>query len=237
MRHSKSESINWRVVSYRDITEWFDDGSYLLTMIEVCSLTRRFELIIDRYSAEVMRIALGHMQTSQPMIHELTCSMIKEIGSRLVRVYIYKSEDENTDCRQASLILSAANPESVEVSEIELGCRPADAIILAFWNSADVYVDNRLFDINNVDFAFESAQNPKKDSVPIIEPELKFNIRDQIGFIKTSMRQAAKDEDFELATLCRNCLTSLDNQDEVGALYIYKLIIDRISKSRSESQR
>lgn len=98
---------------------------------------RTFPIVIGVFEASAIDRRVRGVDTPRPMTHDLLCNAIEALGGRIVKVVVSKLF-ENTFYAWLHL--------RRDETEIELDCRPSDAIALAVQNDADIYVADEVID-------------------------------------------------------------------------------------------
>jgi len=92
---------------------------------------RVFPIVIGYFEASAIDRHVRGVKTPRPMTHEILGNAIEALGGRLLRVVVNRLH-ENTFYAKLSLQQAEA--------EIELDCRPSDAIALAVQTEVPIYV-------------------------------------------------------------------------------------------------
>ncbi len=105
---------------------------YLLMMEEVGGI-RKLPILISELEAQSILIALKKHVTERPLTHELMVKMMRDLGARMVEVYINKIEDE---VFYSNIVL-----EDLAGVRLDIDSRTSDAIALALREDVPIYVD------------------------------------------------------------------------------------------------
>ncbi len=92
--------------------------------------------------AKVLTMALGNEDFPRPLTHNLMNNLIQECGYNLNRVVI---DDYSNGIYFSRLVLVNENEPA-----IYLDCRPSDAIILASLHDAPIFVEESMFDNDEI---------------------------------------------------------------------------------------
>ena len=112
--------------------------NYRRTLILKEKETERYLPIwIGPAEADAIAIKLQGVQSPRPLTHDFACTLIDALGASLKCVVINKLED---DMFYAKVILVTGK------GEIELDCRPSDAVALAVRLNAPILADKQVLD-------------------------------------------------------------------------------------------
>lgn len=111
--------------------------------------TRMFSIVIGFNEVEEINRKLCGVETQRPLTHDLVARCIGALGHRLTRVVINDLRDGTFYAFLGLLPKSGAPDDSG--GEIEVDCRPSDAIALAVQTQARLFVARRVFDEVSVD--------------------------------------------------------------------------------------
>lgn len=95
-------------------------------------------IVVGIFEATSIAFALEGHELPRPIAHDLIKSIIVNLDADLLRVEIYSLENDTYYC---NLII-----KNKEGEEIEIDCRPSDAIALALRMHVDIYIAEELLD-------------------------------------------------------------------------------------------
>ena len=95
-------------------------------------------IVVGIFEATSIAFALEGHELPRPIAHDLIKSIIVNLDADLLRVEIYSLENDTYYC---NLII-----RNKEGEEIEIDCRPSDAIALALRMHVDIYMAEELLD-------------------------------------------------------------------------------------------
>jgi bifunctional DNase/RNase len=98
---------------------------------------RVFPIVIGFFEASAIDRHVRSVGTPRPMTHDLLHHVIEALGARLLRIVVNRLH-ENTF--YARLYLQQSE------SEVDLDCRPSDAIALAVQTETPIYVAEEVID-------------------------------------------------------------------------------------------
>lgn len=110
----------------------------VVTLREVESPRRQFEIFIGAPEAAAIKSALDGETTPRPMTHDLFVMALERIGVEVARVVLTRVTEGTY---HADLVLSQAEGEETTIS-----CRPSDGIALALRAHCPVYALDELLD-------------------------------------------------------------------------------------------
>lgn len=117
--------------------------NYQRTLILKAKETERYLPIwIGPAEADAISIILQGVQLQRPLTHDFLCTVIEKLGARVKSVIIDKLEDSTF---HAKVILVTGN------SEIDIDCRPSDAVAVAVRAKAPIFVDDEVLDRVGID--------------------------------------------------------------------------------------
>jgi len=118
-------------------------ANYQRTLILKAKETERYLPIwIGPAEADAISIILQGVQLQRPLTHDFLCTVIEKLGARVKSVIIDKLEDSTF---HAKVILVTGN------SEIDIDCRPSDAVAVAVRAKAPIFVDDEVLDRVGID--------------------------------------------------------------------------------------
>ncbi|MFC2175490.1 bifunctional nuclease domain-containing protein [Bacteroidota bacterium] len=170
-------------------------GAYALILEETMG-TRRLPIVIGSGEAQAIAIELESMSPTRPLTHDLFRTFAQEFNIDIQEVIIYNFVD---GVFYGKLLCSDGK------NEIEIDCRPSDAIALAVRFNCPIYTHE--FILNAA--AFE--RNESEDGVEQIKPADKEEPSGSSSFnqltldeLEASLNEALSKEDYEQASLIRD---------------------------------
>jgi len=125
------DSVRVALVNYQRtlILKAKETGKYLPVWIGACE-------------ADAIANILQDVHFSRPLTHDFLCAVIKTLGATVKSVVIDRLED---NAFHAKVILVTDN------GEIDMDCRPSDAVAVAVRTKAPIFVDNEVLDRAGID--------------------------------------------------------------------------------------
>jgi bifunctional DNase/RNase len=131
---------------------------------------RMLPIWIGPGEASAIAMELAGIKFSRPLTHDLLNTVVRSMGSELLRVLITKVVDNTY---YASLVFRR-NGEMITIDS-----RPSDSVALALRASAPIYADGELLDRTsieidgeNLEAGFEaSSESPEQEGDPAEKPE------------------------------------------------------------------
>ncbi len=170
-------------------------GAYALVLEEEKG-SRRLPIIIGSSEAQAIAIELENMSPSRPLTHDLFRTFAQSFNIDIQEVIIYNFVD---GVFFGKIVCSDGK------EEIDIDCRPSDAIALAVRFKCPIYTH---------EFILNAAAFEKDDSGNGIKPMFATNediSRPDNGFsdltveeLEGSLNEALENEDYEQATLIRD---------------------------------
>ena len=170
-------------------------GAYALVLEEEKG-SRRLPIIIGSSEAQAIAIELENMSPSRPLTHDLFRTFAQSFNIDIQEVIIYNFVD---GVFFGKIVCSDGK------EEIDIDCRPSDAIALAVRFKCPIYTH---------EFILNAAAFEKDDSGNGIKPKFATNediSRPDNGFsdltveeLEESLNEALENEDYEQATLIRD---------------------------------
>jgi hypothetical protein len=103
---------------------------------------------IGASEADAIAATLHDVHFPRPITHDFLCAVIKTLGATVKSVIIDKVQD---DTFHAKVILVT------DKGEIDMDCRPSDAVAVAVRIQAPIFVDNEVLDRAGIDMETEEA--------------------------------------------------------------------------------
>ncbi|NIA22021.1 MAG: bifunctional nuclease family protein [Anaerolineaceae bacterium] len=114
-----------------------EGGQAQVIVVKECEGERLFPISIGFFEAAAIDRRLKEMPIPRPMTHELVENVISGLGGRLVRVVI---SDLVGHTFIGKLVVEHQG------RELEIDCRPSDAIALAVGDSVPIFCEERVLD-------------------------------------------------------------------------------------------
>ena len=149
-----------------------------------------FPLTIGSSEAQSIALALESIEPTRPMTHDLICKLLSEIDLSLKRVRI-------TDIRDG-VFYSYIDIESKIFGKKEIDARPSDAIAIALRENAPILVSKKLINYSGIDHKMFVDDNDKEKLGKLLRK------------LKSELRDAIKDEDYEIAAELRDKIRKID---------------------------
>ena len=99
-------------------------------------------LFIGQFEAESIVIALQEIEISRPQPHDLLRSAIKALGGQIISAEITEMK--------ASTFYAVITLRNSSMGEIQLDCRPSDALAVALRAHVPIYVNRDVMDIYGI---------------------------------------------------------------------------------------
>jgi len=155
-------------------------------------------IFIGQLEAQSILIGMAHVPMPRPNTHELMISLLKTLACQLTRIEI-------TEIREgvfyASLHIQSPEGEVIQDS------RPSDALALAVRAGCPIYLS---------DMVVDEAGIPLETIIEESSPQESDSREVEILRMKTALKQAIKNEDYEEAARLRDVLETLDPSDNSG---------------------
>lgn len=92
--------------------------------------------------ADAIAVILHDVHFTRPITHDFLCAVVQKLGATVKSVIIDKVQD---DTFHAKVILVT------DKGEIDMDCRPSDAVAVAVRVQAPIFVDNEVLDRAGID--------------------------------------------------------------------------------------
>jgi len=106
-------------------------SAHRLVVLKDVNDERYLPIWIGPYEAEAIALRLREVQTPRPLVHDLVCNVIEELGGFVVRVVVTDLRDDTFYARIGVRI----NDKIVDIDS-----RPSDAIAVAVRTEAPIFV-------------------------------------------------------------------------------------------------
>lgn len=153
------ESIRVSLMNYNRVVVLKEKGS-----------ERYLPIWIGAAEADAIAVRLQGVSVARPMTHDLLSNVLKEFGSRVLRVVV---NDLSNDTFFARIYLD------LDGSEVEVDSRPSDAIAIAVRNEAPIFVEDSVLDQAGVtidaneEVGVAEGTEAQRPAPPVDEEELK----------------------------------------------------------------
>lgn len=97
---------------------------------------------IGSFEADAIATILQGVHIPRPLTHDFLCAVIETLGATVKSVIIDKLQD---DTFHAKVMLVT------DKGEIDMDCRPSDAVAVAVRAKASIFVDNEVLDRAGID--------------------------------------------------------------------------------------
>lgn len=177
-------------------------GAYALIFAEEKGV-RRLPIVIGTPEAQSIAIVMEGITPPRPLSHDLMCSIWKELNIDLLEVLIHKFEDGAF----FSELLLQQNGQ-----EFRIDSRTSDAVALAIRTNSPIYTTEDIMQRMAIVFDEQSPSapaEPLKDEPGQTGEELS-ELRLEV--LKEQLREAVKDENYELATRLRDEINQRENK-------------------------
>jgi hypothetical protein len=177
-------------------------GAYALIFSEEKGI-RRLPIVIGTPEAQSIAIVMEGITPPRPLSHDLMCSIWKELNIELLEVLIHKFEDGAF----FSELLLQQNGQ-----EYRIDSRTSDAVALAIRTNSPIYTTEDIMQRMAIVF---DEQTPPTPAEPLMEEmgqtgeelsELRLEV------LKERLKEAVKDENYELATHLRDEINRRENK-------------------------
>ena len=164
-------------------------NSYAIILKEVGG-NRTLPIIIGPFEAQAIALELEGATPSRPMTHDLIKILIYETNINLTEVLLC---DFNDGIFYARLIF--------EDDEIEIDCRPSDAIAIALRCKAPIYVNEDILEETGLMFQIEKEKE-NESFEPIIE-QMSLS-KTKLEVLNQRLKKAIESENYEVAAKIRD---------------------------------
>ena len=145
-------------------------------------------IVIGPYEARAIAWELENVQPERPMIYDIIRTIIWEVKLHLSEVFIY---DHDGDTFYTKLIFGN--------DEIEIECRPSDAIAIALGLNTPVFITTDILDKFGMYASVEKVSN-----FNFSKSEQPNNTKNKLEQLKLKLDRALRNEDFETAAKIRD---------------------------------
>lgn len=177
-------------------------GAYALIFAEEKGI-RRLPIVIGTPEAQSIAIVMEGITPPRPLSHDLMCSIWKELNIELLEVLIHKFEDGAF----FSELLLQQNGQGYRIDS-----RTSDAVALAIRTNSPIYTTEDIMQRMAIVF---DEQTPPAPAEPLMEEkgETGEELADlRLEVLKERLKEAVKDENYELATRLRDEINRRGNK-------------------------
>ncbi len=146
---------------------------------------------VGSFEAQSIALAIESVEEKRPMTHDLICHLLSELDFSLKRVRITESKDD--------VFYSVLDLESKKYGSYVIDARPSDAIAISLRENAPILVSEQL--IKNTSFQ-------KNQSIKL---KNKFNNKNLLSKLKIRLKNAVKDEKYEIAAEIRDKIKKIES--------------------------
>jgi len=158
---------------------------------------------VGLYETDSIVMALEHIKPDRPLVHDLFYNLAAAVDLKMKEVLIYKY---NNGIFYSKIIFTK------EDHEIETSARTCDAIALALRFNAPLYIAENIFEKTAIKIKTFSQKEVKELTDRKTEQKLASEIADMnTDALKTLMKEALDNENYELAGLIRDELVKRNN--------------------------
>jgi bifunctional DNase/RNase len=178
-------------------------GAYALVLGEVDG-NRRLPIIIGAFEAQAIALELEKIQPPRPMTHDLIRDLFNHVSAEVSDVLIDELKEGT---------FFAKIRFSVSGTDMQLDCRPSDAVALAVRMGAPLYVATHVIDEAGIpteetdELAAIQAPSPEAES-----PQLEQAPKSPLEKLEDDLQVAISEEDYELAARLRDDISKLKGE-------------------------
>jgi bifunctional DNase/RNase len=154
---------------------------------------RTLPIVIGEYEAQSIAMALENLSPPRPITHDLTVSLLQQIGVELVSVVITELKD-NT--------YYAVIHMEKDVVTYDIDARPSDAIALAVRLGAAIYVEESVMD----QASYISDDDKETDEQSMLVE----NKTNELDELKNQLKRAVESEEYEKAAQLRDQIKKME---------------------------
>jgi len=162
-------------------------NSFVLIMKEIAG-NRSIPIIIGAFEAHAIALAIEKAQSNRPMTHDIIRTLIYSTNITLTEVFI-------SDFKEGTFFSRLIFDEE----DIEIDCRPSDAIAVALRCNAPVYINSYILD--------EIGMFANIENIPYGSQIEAFGTRQaktKLEQLQQQLERAIKNEDYEAAAKIRD---------------------------------
>ena len=145
-------------------------------------------LSIGSFEAQTIAQALGSIDQTRPMTHDLICSLFHETDFNLKSVQITELKN--------GLIYSTLDLELRKVEKFKIDARPSDAIAIALKENAPILVSKKLIEnpsLQNITISKPNNQNKGKIILETLKSKLKSAVKSERYRVSAKLRDKIKE--------------------------------------------
>lgn len=165
---------------------------------------RKFPVIIGSIEANAIAMELEGVKPPRPMTHDLVAEIIKNLNVVVDNITI--TELKNNIFYSNIIVVDSMSGETIEIDS-----RPSDAIAVAVRLGVPIYVSDDLFqNIKIVEVNMEDLKKELKATIPkkVVSSKPPTNLT-KLEQLESNMKKCIEVEDYELAAILRDEITSL----------------------------
>lgn len=165
---------------------------------------RKFPVIIGAIEANAIAMELEGVKPPRPMTHDLVAEIIKNLNVVVDNITI--TELKNNIFYSNIIVVDSMSGETIEIDS-----RPSDAIAVAVRLGVPIYVSDDLFqNIKIVEVNMEDLKKELKATIPkkVVSSKPPTNLT-KLEQLESNMKKCIEVEDYELAAILRDEITSL----------------------------
>ncbi|MDA1028261.1 MAG: bifunctional nuclease family protein [Bacteroidetes bacterium] len=178
-------------------------GAYALVLGEVNG-NRRLPIIIGAFEAQAIALELEKIQPPRPMTHDLIRDLFNHVTAEVSDILIDELK-EGTFFAKIRFTVSG--------KELQLDCRPSDAVALAVRMGAPIYVAQHVIDEAGIPTDdsedLTAVENIEQEAEIVAPPKTP---KSQLEQLELDLQHAIADEDYELAAKLRDDISKLKGE-------------------------
>lgn len=173
-------------------------GAYALVLGEVNG-ERQLPVIIGASEAQAMVIEMKGIVPPRPLTHNLFASVLEVLGVKLMRVLIYKVDN---GVFYSYLYMKA------DETILRIDSRTSDAVALALRMNAPIFIYEEIMQSE----CLKQGESPVSSTEDIETAKDDITQEDSLDMLKTALKKAVEEEDYERAALLRDQISQRKNK-------------------------
>lgn len=173
-------------------------GAYALVLGEVNG-ERQLPVIIGASEAQAMVIEMKGIIPPRPLTHNLFASVLEVLGVKLMRVLIYKVDN---GVFYSYLYMKA------DETILRIDSRTSDAVALALRMNAPIFIYEEIMQSE----CLKQGESPASSTEDIETAKDDITQEDSLDMLKTALKKAVEEEDYERAALLRDQISQRKNK-------------------------
>lgn len=173
-------------------------GAYALVLGEVNG-ERQLPVIIGASEAQAMVIEMKGIIPPRPLTHNLFASVLEVLGVKLMRVLIYKVDN---GVFYSYLYMKA------DETILRIDSRTSDAVALALRMNAPIFIYEEIMQSE----CLKQGESPVSSTEDIETAKDDITQEDSLDMLKTALKKAVEEEDYERAALLRDQISQRKNK-------------------------